>query len=128
MSTRIGTLQAPRADRAIWAAAFVAVLVMLTVAVVAISMDREVTRQRVVPAVVSGTAANTPTEIRAAQVGAAQGTLANTPTEIRAAGADRAPIIVPHVPRRAPETGQLGTNTPSEMSGGLERNFERRRI
>lgn len=116
MSSRIGTLDAPRAERATWPVAFVAVLIMLTIAVVAVSMGREEAREPVAQPTVSGTAANTPTEIRAAHV------------EIEATDA-----IVPHVPRRGADADSVRStagNTPSEMSGGFvgRTSFEKQQI
>jgi len=135
MSTKIGTLQAPRAGGSILLATFLASLVMLTVAVVAISIDRDNGRQGETTFVgrhvvntpnelsaqivggaeqtfVGGTAANTPSELNA-QIGAgrpktvAGGTLANTPTEL--SGGIRHKFV----------SDTLGTNTPTEVSGGI---------
>jgi hypothetical protein len=135
MSTRVGTLQAPRAGGSILLAAFLASLVMLTIAVVAISVDRDAGRQGETTFVgrhvvntpselsagivggaeqtfVVGTAANTPSEL-SAQIGGgrpktvAGGTLANTPTEL--SGGVRHKYV----------GDAVGTNTPSELSGGM---------
>ena len=111
MSTRVGTLQAPRAGGSILFAAFLASLVMLTIAVVAISVDRDAGRQGETT-FVGRQVVNTPTELNA-QVGVgrrktvAGGTLANTPTEL--SGGIRHKFA----------GGALGTTTPSELSGGL---------
>ena len=133
MSTRIGTLQAPRAGGSILLAAFLASFLVMTMAVVAISLDRNqgrpgettfVGRQVVnTPSelndgivggteqtFVGGTAANTPSElngqIRGGRTGIVPGgTLANTPTELSGG--------VRH--KFASDT--LGTNTPTELSG-----------
>jgi hypothetical protein len=118
MSTGIGTLQAPKTTRSIWPAAVIASLVMLTIGLATFMLGRgdaarttSPARTVSTPTVVSGTLANTPTEIRAATGAAGEGVVA-----VR---------IVPHVPRRAPGTGtgssEVGTtaNTPSELSGGL---------
>jgi hypothetical protein len=132
MSTRVGTLQAPRAGGSILLAAFLASLVMLMVAV---SLDRDqgplgettfVGRHIVnTPSELSagivggaeqtfvgGTAANTPSEPNA-QIGASRpktvagGTLANTPTEL--SGGIRHKFV----------SDMLGTNTPTELTGGF---------
>jgi hypothetical protein len=110
MSTRVGTLQAPRAGGSILLAAFLASLVMLTIAVIAISVDRNEGRQ-------GGTTfagrhvVTTPSELSAGIVGGAEtfvgGTAANTPTEL--SGGIRHKYV----------EGALGTDTPSELSGGL---------
>ena len=111
MSTRVGTLQAPRPGGSVFLAAFLASLVMLTIAVVAFSLDRDPGRQGKTT-FVGGTAANTPSELNA-QIGAgrpktvAGGTLANTPTEL--SGGIRHRVV----------SDTLGTNTPAEFSGGI---------
>lgn len=114
MSTRVGTLK-PSRSRSIWPAAVVLSVVMLTVAVIAISLDRgseagPATAPKVqAPAAefVSGTAANTPSELRGI-----------TSSERVGAGIS----FVRHVPKREvgaeaakPSTPELGTNTPSEV-------------
>ncbi len=117
MSTRVGTLK-PTRGRSIWPAAVIVSFVMLTVAVVVVSLDRgeprpATTSNVVAPAVeiVSGTAANTPSELRGATTAAHEG-----------AGIS----FVRHVPRygmganaTASGTPELGSNTPSELSGGM---------
>ncbi|MGA9160310.1 MAG: hypothetical protein WB297_05530 [Actinomycetota bacterium] len=113
MSTRVGTLQGTRPGRSIWPAAVVASLVMLTIAVGAVSLGRD--RPQPTPNTVVGGVEQT-------FVG---GTAANTPSELRGATAEAGSGVrlAPHVPRRAPSDGtgspQVGTNTPSELSGGL---------
>ena len=62
MSTKVGTLQAPRAGGSIVLAAFLASLVMLTIAVVAISLDRDQGRQGETT-FVGRHAVNTPSEL-----------------------------------------------------------------
>lgn len=62
MSTRVGTLRAPRAGGSILLAAFLASIIMLTIAVVAISVDRDAGRQGETT-FIGGAAANTPTEL-----------------------------------------------------------------
>ena len=131
MSTRVGTLRAPRAGGSVLIATFLAALVMLTIAVAAISLDQgrqdgtsfagrhlvntpsEVSAGIAVGAeqtFVGGTVANTPSELNA-QVGGgrpktvAGGTLANTPSEI--SGGIRHKFV----------SDTLGTNTPTELSG-----------
>jgi hypothetical protein len=134
MSTRVGTLQAPKAGGSILLAAFLASFVILTIAVVAISSDRDQGQQGETTFVgrqvvntpselnagsgtaeqtfVGGTAANTPSELNA-QVGGgrpktvAGGTLANTPSEF--SGGMRHKFV----------GDSLGTNTPTEISGGI---------
>ena len=130
MSTRVGTLQAPRAGGSILLAAFLASLVMLTIAVVTISVDRDAGRQGETTFVgrqvvntpselsggivggaeqtfVGGTAANTPSELSAGIVrGIAGGTAANPPTEL--SGGIRHKFV----------SETVGTNTPTELSGG----------
>jgi hypothetical protein len=135
MSTRVGTLQAPRAGGSILLAAFLASFVVMTMAAVAISLDRNqgrpgettfVGRQLVnTPSelnagvvggaeqtFVGGTAANTPSELNAQIRGGrpgtvAGGTLANTPTEL--SGGIRHKFV----------SNALGTNTPTEISAGI---------
>ena len=111
MSTRVGTLQAPRAGGSIFFAAFLASLVMLTIAVVAISVDRDAGRQGETT-FVGRQVVNTPSELSGGIVGGAEqtfvgGTAANTPTEL--SGGIRHKFA----------GGALGTTTPSELSGGL---------
>ena len=132
MSTRVGTLHAPRAGGSILLAALLASFVMLMVAV---SLDRDQGRQGETTFVgrhivntpselsagivggaeqtfVGGTAANTPIELNA-QIGASRpktvagGTLANTPTEL--SGGIRHKFV----------SDTLGTNTPTELTGGF---------
>jgi len=135
MSVKVGTLQAPRAGHSILLATCVASLVMLTIAVVAISLDRDQGRQGETTFVgrhvvntpselsaqigsgaeqtfVVGTAANTPSELSAQFGGGrpktvAGGTLANTPAEL--SGGIRHKFV----------GDTLGTNTPTELSGGF---------
>ena len=127
MSTRVGTLQAPRAGGSILLAAFLASLVMVTIAGVAISLDRDQGRQGETT-FVGRHVVNTPSELSAGIVGGAEqtfvgGTAANTPSETRrgivgrptprAATGGNAPAIV------------SGGNTPSELSGGLFEQYGR---
>ena len=127
MSTRVGTLQAPRAGGSILLAAFLASLVMVTIAVVAISLDRDQGRQGDTT-FVGRHVVNTPSELSAGLVGGTEqtfvgGTAANTPSETRrgivgrptpkAATGGSAPTIV------------SGGNTPSELGGGLFEQYGR---
>ncbi len=86
-STGIGTLQPRAARRSLWPVGALVALIVVTGAIVAISIgqDRDVESSR--QAVVSGTLGNTPTELRggfADAVGSpASGTAGNTPTELR---------------------------------------------
>jgi hypothetical protein len=94
MSSRVGTLQAPKIGRSIWPAAFLAALVVLTMATVAVSFGREEgapTAPGITTEVTSGiadgsigsTLANTPSELSGGIVGGrALTTAANTPTEL----------------------------------------------
>ena len=87
MSTRVETLQAPKAGGSIVLAAFLASLVMLTIAVVAISLDRDQGR-RGATTFVGRHVVNTPSELRAGIVGGAEqtfvgGMAANTPSELK---------------------------------------------
>jgi len=136
MSTKVGTLQAPKAGGSIVLAAFLASLVMLTIAVVAISLDHDQGRQGEAT-FVGRHVVNTPSELSGGIVGGAEqtfvgGTAANTPSETRrgivgrptprvgegenaskvATGGD-APTIV------------SGANTPSELTGGSFERFGR---
>jgi hypothetical protein len=86
MSTKVGTLQAPRAGGSILLAAFLASLVMATIAGVAISLDRDQGRQGETT-FVGRHVVNTPSELSAGIVGGAEqtfvgGTAANTPSEL----------------------------------------------
>jgi hypothetical protein len=120
MSTRIGSLEAPRMGRSIWPAAIIASLVMLTIGLATFTLGRgdaarTTAPDRTVstPTVVSGTQANTPTELRAATAGAGVAAVR----------------IAPHVPRRAAGTAtgssdvDTAVNTPSELSGGVVQTF-----
>ena len=127
MSTKVGTLQAPRAGGSIVLAALLASLVMVTIAGVAISLDRDQGRQGETT-FVGRHVVNTPSELSAGIVGGTEqtfvgGTAANTPSETgrgivgrptpKAATGGNAPAIV------------SGGNTPSELSGGLFEQYGR---
>jgi hypothetical protein len=114
MSTRVGTLQAPRTGGSILLAAFLASLVMLAIAVVAISVDRDAGRPGETT-FVGRQVVNTPSEPSGGIVGGAEqtfvgGTAANTPSELSALSGGI---------RHKYAGGALGTTTPSELSGGL---------
>jgi hypothetical protein len=113
MSIGVGTLQPKtRIIRPVWLAGFLAIIVALTVAVIVTNSGDETARDATgTQSAVSGTAANTPSEMRAATTVVDETTLANTPVEVR-----------PHVPRRAANADGVSAssgNTPSELSGGL---------
>ena len=137
MSTRVGTLQGSRAGRSIWPAAILASLVMLTIAVAAVSLSRDQASQaaqrdgaqRNPQAVVGGTAANTPSELSGGIVG---GTAATT-VKITAGSSSiavgvtpdmQAAIVAARNAAKAQSELSDGTtgNTPSELTGGM---FER---
>ena len=113
MSTRVGTLQGTSVGRSIWPAAVLVSLVMLTIAVTAISIDRDQGRPGA-QTVVGRHVVNTPSELSG---GTSQtvvgGTAANTPTELRGGkvGGFRETFL-----------GGTANNTPSELTGG---DFER---
>jgi len=138
MSTRVGTLQGSRAKgsggRSIWPAAIVASLVMLTIAVAAVSLSRDQASQTAqrdgvrqnTQTVVGGTAANTPTELSGGIVGGtAATTLGNTAGSssiaVGVTPAMQAAIVATR--NAADEQSELsgGTtgNTPSELTGGM---------
>jgi hypothetical protein len=115
MSTRIGTLQAPGAGGPILLATFLVSLVMLTVAVVGVSFDRDQGGQAATTTFVGRHVINTPSELSAGIVGGAQqtfvgGTAANTPSEVNAQIRGGRTGIVP---------GGTLANTPTELSGGV---------
>ena len=91
MSTRVGTQQAPMAGGSILIATFLASLVMLTIGVVAISIDqgRQGETTFVGRQLVNTPMVNTPSELSAGFVGGAEqafvgGTAANTLSELNA--------------------------------------------
>jgi hypothetical protein len=121
MSTRVGTLQAPRAGGSILLAAFLASLVMVTIAGIAISLDRDQGRQSETT-FVGRHVVNTPSELNGGIEGGPEqtfvgGTAANTPSETRRG------IVGRPTPRVATggnaPTIVSGGNTPSEVSGGI---------
>jgi hypothetical protein len=137
MSTRIGTLQAPRTSRSIWPAAVVASLLMLTIGIGAFFVGRDQGTQTPKTAVggaestvVRGTAANTPTEINGGVVGGvatsqAGVTAGSSSLAVAARPAVMAAIIAARnaADADAAELGSTAGNTPSELSGGM---FEQR--
>ena len=127
MSTRVGTLQVPKAGGSILLAAFLASFVILTIAVVAISFDRDLGRQGETT-FVGRHVVNTPIELSAGSVGAAEqtfvgGVRANTPSELRTLRGMSPPEPVYMHGRNlqglSPLNDKLGTNTPTELSGGI---------
>jgi hypothetical protein len=135
MSTRVGTVQAPKAGDSILLAVFLTSLVMLTVAVVAISLERDQGRQGETT-FVGRHVVNTPTELSGGIIGGPaasfQGIIAGSSSIAAAATPDVQAAIV--AAREAAEaSGELsaGTtaNTPSELSGGLfDQNGRHQRI
>ena len=122
MSTKIGTLQAPRTTRSIWPAAVIASLLLLTIGIGAFFLGRDQATPTA-KTVVGGAAGSswiavgmTPAmqEAIVAARGAAEvsgelsaGTTANTPSEL--SGGVRHKYV----------GDAVGTNTPSELSGGM---------
>ena len=118
MSTRVGTLQAPRTGGSILLAAFLASLVVMTMAVVAISLDRNQERPGETT-FVGRQVVNTPSELNPGVVGGAEqtfvgGTAANTPSELNGQIRGGRTGIVP---------GGTLANTPTELSGGVRHKF-----
>ena len=133
MSTRVGTQQAPRAGGSILLATFLASLVMLTIAVVAISVDRDQARQGEAT-IVGRQVINTPSELSTGTVGGAEqtfvgGTAANTPSELKPVymhgrnlqGLSPLEPVYMHGRnlRGLSPLSETGTNTPTELSGGI---------
>lgn len=131
MSTRVGTLQAPRAGGSILLAAFLASLVMLTIAVVAVSVDRDAGRQGETT-FVGRQVVNTPSELSGGIVGGAEqtfvgGAAASTPTELSGginkgivgAAAAKTPTELSGGIRHKYVEDAVAATTPSELSGGL---------
>jgi hypothetical protein len=119
MSTRVGTLQAPKAGGSILLAAFLASCVVLTMAVVAISVDQG---RQGDTTFVGRHLVNAPSELSAETVGGAEqtfvgGTAANTPSELNAKVGGGRPKTV---------AGGTLANTPTELSGGIVAHNRRR--
>ena len=116
MSTKIGTLQAPRTTRSIWPAAVIASLLLLSVGIGAFFLGRDQATPTAKTAVAE-TAADTSTQITGGTAGSSWIAVGMTPAMQEAIVAAR---------DAAEASGELsaGTtaNTPSELSGGL---FER---
>jgi hypothetical protein len=129
MSTKIGTLQAPRTTRSIWPAAVIVSLLLLTVGIGAYFLGRDQatpTAKTVAggarPTVVSGTAANTPTEISGGVVGGfAPSAAGSSWIGVGVTPAMQEAIVAAR--DAAGVSGELNagttTNTPSELSGGM---------
>ena len=134
MSTRVGTLQAPKANGSILFAAFLGLLVMATIAVVATSFERDQGQQGETT-FVGRHVVNTPSEQSAGVVGGAEqtfvgGTAANTPSELEPVymhgrnlqGLSALEPVYMHgrnLQGLSPLSDKLGTNTPTELSGGI---------
>ena len=123
MSSNIGTLE-QRARIRLWPVV-VALIAVTAVAVYFTMSDRDNARDNAEKtATVSGTAANTPSELRGGFAEAPSDTLANTPSELRGGFAE-APASAANgqIGRRnvTPRVGAVvpNANTPSELSGGL---------
>jgi hypothetical protein len=134
MSTNVGTLQAPRAGGSILLAAFLASLVMLTIAVVAVSVDQGRPGET---SFVGRQLVNTPSELNAGIVGGAEQTFGyrGDPAAVRQEYAEPvymhgrnlrglSPLEPVYMHGRnlrglSPLTDKLGTNTPTELSGGI---------
>jgi hypothetical protein len=117
MSTKIGTLQAPRTTRSIWPAAVIASLLLLTVGIGAFFLGRD----QATPAaktVVDGSAADTPTQIIGGTAGSSWIDVGMTPAMQEAIVAARGAAEV---------SGELSArttaNTPSELSGGIRHKY-----
>jgi len=126
MSIGVGTLQPKsRVMRPVWLAGLLVLVLAITLAVIVTNSGEEPARDALqTETAISGTAANTPTELRYAG-SAFSGTAANTPTELSGgivgSFADVTFEAVPHLPRRNAEAESFGGtsgNTPSELSGG----------
>ena len=128
MSTRTGTLQAPRTSRSIWLAAVVASLLMLTIGIGAFFVGRDQGTQT--PKSVVGGAEST--EISGGVVGggttSAVGiTAGSSSLAVAARPAVMAEIIAARNAANADpaELGGTAGNTPSELSGGMFEQFGR---
>jgi hypothetical protein len=117
MSTKIGTLQAPRTTRSIWPAAVIASLLLLSVGIGAFFLGRDQATPTA-KTVVGGTAADTPTQIIADTAGSSSLAVAARPAVMAA-------IIAAREAAEASSEPSAGTtaNTPSELSGGIRHKF-----
>jgi cell division protein FtsN len=119
MSTKVGTLQAPRASNSILLAVFLGSLVMLTIAVVVISFANDQGRQGETTCV-GRHVVNTPSEQSAGIVSGAEqtfvgGTAANTPSELNAQARVELAQARVDLGIKA-QQGEIGANTPSELN------------
>ena len=117
MSTRVATLQARRTGGSILLAAFLASLVMLTIAVVAVSVDQGRPGET---SFVGRQLVNTPSELNAGIVGGAEQTFGyrGDPAAVRQAYVEPVYMHGRNLRGLSPLT-ELGTNTPTELSGGI---------
>lgn len=118
MSSNVGTLEQRRRIR-LWPV--VAALIAVTALAVYFTTTGGEAEKR--PSTVSGTAANTPTELSGGLVGSISDTVANTPSEIRGGFAEAPESATAQNGRRnvTPRVGVVApnANTPSEIRGGL---------
>jgi hypothetical protein len=128
MSTRVGTLQGTSAGRSIWPAAVLASLVMLTIAVTAISINRDEGRPGA-QTFVGRQVVNTPSELSGGIVGGTAATTLGTSagSSSIAIGVTPAMQAAIFASRNAADaqselSGGTANNTPSELTGGM---FER---
>ena len=118
MSTRVGTLQAPRASDSILLAAFLGWLVILTIVGVGIALVPDQVQGET--AFVGRQVVNTPSAVSAGTVGGAEqtfggGTAANTPSELNG----QARLELGIKAHKFFMSDSLGANTPTELSGGV---------
>jgi hypothetical protein len=134
MSTKIGTLQAPRTTRSIWPAAVIASILLLTVGIGAYFLGRD-QATLTTNTVVGKTAADAPTQI----IGGIAGGLSSTSVEGTAGSSWIAVGMTPAMQeaivaaREAAEASgepSAGTtaNTPSELSGGMFEQYGRHQL
>lgn len=113
MSTRVGTLQGTSVGRSIWPAAVLVSLVMLTIAVTAISIDRDEGRPGA-QTFVGRQVVNTPSELSGTSAGSSSIAIGVTPAMQAAIVASRNAADAPSSELSGGSTG----NTPSELTGG----------
>ena len=113
MSTRVGTLQGTSVGRSIWPAAVLASLVMLAIAVTAISIDRDEGRPGA-QTFVGRQVVNTPSELSGTSAGSSSIAIGVTPAMQAAIVASRNA----DAPSSELSGGSTG-NTPSELTGGM---------
>lgn len=121
MSTGVGTMQAPRASGSIMLAAFLGSLVMLVIAAAAVSLVPNQGQSETT--FVGRQVVNTPGEVSAQTLGGAEqtffgGTAANTPSELNAQARLEFGIKAHKF-----MSDTLGTNTPTELSGGMRHKY-----